>query len=317
MNSTVEARIQTVDSHYTTCKQSIDRLQRLYGDIAVQQELASLVRDQVRTFAHVIQGLRQLADEQDTESAQQNVLERYSLGEKQLKLQASSRKALLESKKRADEQAKRDREMLFSSKAGRNMEQYELKDRRNTSQDQSLLRASNDVTESLKRTSTLMQQELERSAFTTTVLADSSRTMSSTHSEYQNFGSLLTLSKSIITKLETSDWLDRIMLMLGLLFFLSVVIYIVKKRTWDVGVSWASWLMGKGGRKAVKVAQSATQAFTHTATQAATQATTSILESIHTSAAESGSSTTTVVSEVSTTLDTIVEQATSILKDEL
>jgi hypothetical protein len=57
MNSTVEARIQTVDSHYTTCKQSIDRLQRLYGDIAVQQELASLVRDQVRTFAHVIQVL--------------------------------------------------------------------------------------------------------------------------------------------------------------------------------------------------------------------------------------------------------------------
>lgn len=150
--------------------------------------------------------------------------------------------------------------------------------------------------------------------------------MSSTYSEYQNFGSLLTLSKSIITKLETSDWLDRILLGLGFLFFLTVVIYIIKKRTWDVGISWATWLMGKGGRKAAKAAQSASQALTHTATQAAAQATSSILESMQTSATVSSSTTTsaTVISEVSSTLGSIVEeatsmveQATSILKDEL
>lgn len=57
MNSTVEARCHTVDNNYTTCRQSIDRLQKLHGDLAVQQELASLVRDQVRTFAHAIQVL--------------------------------------------------------------------------------------------------------------------------------------------------------------------------------------------------------------------------------------------------------------------
>lgn len=33
---------------------------------------------------------------------------------------------MIESKKRSEEQAKRDRELLFSSRAGANMEQYEL-----------------------------------------------------------------------------------------------------------------------------------------------------------------------------------------------
>lgn len=153
--------------------------------------------------------------------------------------------------------------------------------------------------------------------------------MSTTYSEYQNFGSLLNLSKSIITKLETSDWLDRILLGLGFLFFLTVVIYIIKKRTWDVGISWATWLMGKGGSKAAKAAkaaQSASQALSQTATQAAAQATSSIVDSMQTSATESSSTTTsaTIMSEVSSTLSSlvekatsIVEQATSILNDEL
>jgi hypothetical protein len=57
MNTAIESRIQVVDNHYTACKTYIDRLQRLHGDIAVQQELAAVVRDQVRTFAHVLQVL--------------------------------------------------------------------------------------------------------------------------------------------------------------------------------------------------------------------------------------------------------------------
>lgn len=185
-----------------------------------------------------------------------------------------------------------------------------------------------------------MQQELEKSAFSTTVLgrvtshlfhktrssqlttalfpsADSSRTMSSTYSEYQNFGSLLNLSKAIITKLETSDWLDRILVLLGLLFFLSVVIYIIKKRTWDVGISWATWLMGKGGKMAASQAATAVMQPTPTF-----QPTDAIESTVMSSIAESSSSiansvSSTIISSVSSTLDTLVEEATTIVKDEL
>ncbi|KAH8553206.1 Sec20-domain-containing protein [Umbelopsis sp. PMI_123] len=310
MNVDIESRIQVVDNHYAACKTYIDRLQKLQGDITVQQELAAVVRDQVRTFAHIVQSLQQLADEQDAQSSRKVVMDRYNQGEKQLKsLQASSRLALIESKKRAEEQAKRDRELLFSSRAGANMDQYELLPRGSKGQDESLLRASNNVTEALKRTSTLMQQELEKSAFTTTVLADSSRTVSSTYSEYQNFGSLLNLSKAIITKLEASDWLDRIALLLGLLFFLSVVIYIIKKRTWDVGISWATWLMGNGGKTAAKAA-------THEAT-AIIQPTQAASATISDVSSVMDNTFSTTITSVSSTIGTFVEQVTNSIKDEL
>lgn len=73
-------------------------------------------------------------------------------------------------------------------------------------------------------------------------LAESSKTLSSTHSEYQNLGSLVHISKRVITQLETSDWFDRLLLLFGLFLFSLVVLYIIKKRTWDVGISWVSWL---------------------------------------------------------------------------
>lgn len=161
--------------------------------------------------------------------------------------------------------------------------------------------------------------------------------MKSTYSEYQNFGSLLTLSKSIITKLEASDWLDRIFLLLGLLFFVSVVIYIIKKRTWDVGISWATWLMGKGGKTAAKVVtQANTAIFEPTQTIAATiseissvtessvtsfvssltdSSISSVVSNVASSAADNTASP--AISSLSSTLDTFVEEVTHIVKDEL
>ncbi|KAG1448132.1 hypothetical protein G6F56_009033 [Rhizopus delemar] len=81
------------------------------------------------------------------------------------------------------------------------------------------------------------------------MMAESSRTLSSTFSEYQNLGFLVNLSKKVITQLEASDWLDRILLLFGLGLFCLVVIYIIKKRTWDVGISWVSWLTQKKTRE--------------------------------------------------------------------
>ncbi|OBZ86402.1 Protein transport protein sec20, partial [Choanephora cucurbitarum] len=123
-------------------------------------------------------------------------------------------------------------------------EQYELKQRgvQRGKQDEAILRASSDVTEALKRTSTLMQQELEKSTLSATMLAESSKTLSSTFTEYQNLGSLVHISKRVISQLEASDWLDRLLILFGLLLFSTVVLYIIKKRTWDVGISWFSWL---------------------------------------------------------------------------
>ncbi|RCH94669.1 hypothetical protein CU098_005119 [Rhizopus stolonifer] len=240
--TSIETKFRSLSRLAAECQRQIERLNQV-DSITVQKEVAELIKSSIRCLE---QDIQQLAEEEDKEASKLAILNRVGEYENQLKqLQVNSRQAILRSKKRVDDQEKKNREALFGSRNGKSFtEQYELKQRnvQRGKHDEALLRASSDVTEALKRTSTLMQQELEKSTISASMLAESSKTLSSTNMEYQNLGSLVHISKRVITQLEASDWLDRLLLLFGLLIFSSVVFYIVKKRTWDVGISWVSWL---------------------------------------------------------------------------
>ncbi|CAO3624479.1 unnamed protein product [Mucor hiemalis] len=246
--STIETKFRSLSKLAAECQRQVERLYHV-DSITVQKEVADLIKSNIRCLEQDIEVVKQLAEEEDREASKIAILNRLGEYENQLRqLQVNSRQSILRSKKRVDEQEKKDREELFG--VGRRIngksftEQYELKQRgaQRGQHDESVLRASSDVTEALKRTSTLMQQELEKSTFSASMLAESSKTLSSTYTEYQNLGSLVHISKRVITQLEASDWFDRLLLLFGLLLFCSVVLYIIKKRTWDVGISWVSWL---------------------------------------------------------------------------
>ena len=65
--------------------------------------------------------------------------------------------------------------------------------------------------------------------------------MSMTSDLYTMFGTLLDTSKTLVTALEKSDWLDRLLILSSLAFFLLVVAYILKKRIIDKGIWLAFW----------------------------------------------------------------------------
>ena len=65
--------------------------------------------------------------------------------------------------------------------------------------------------------------------------------MSATSDLYTIFGTLLTTSKNLVTALEKSDWLDRLLILSSLVFFLLAVAYILKKRVIDKGIWLAFW----------------------------------------------------------------------------
>ncbi|KAF7722933.1 hypothetical protein EC973_002565 [Apophysomyces ossiformis] len=253
---TLETRFRTLSRLAAECQRHIDRLEKV-DSITIQQEVAALIRDDIRRFEADVQAIKQLADEAERESSKLQILGRLGEYETQLQsLRISSRQAIVQSKQRVDQQEKKNREELFGLGNHTNgesfTERYELKQRGlRGSADETILRASSDVTEALKRTSTLMQQELEKSAYSATMLADSSKTLAGTYAEYQNFGSLMTISRRLISQLENSDLLDRILLLVGVVIFCLVVLYIVKKRTWDVGISWMSWLAGGIGKTGI------------------------------------------------------------------
>ncbi|KAI8091919.1 Sec20-domain-containing protein [Thamnidium elegans] len=257
----IETNLRSLSKLAAECQRQVERLY-LVDSFTVQKEVADLIKTNIRCLEQDIKITHLLAEEEDRESSKLSILNRLQEYENQLKhLQTSSRQAILRSTKRVNELEKRNRLELFGGigKRGKNFtEQFELKQRgvQRGQQDDQVLRASSDVTEALKRTSTLMQQELEKSTFSASMLSESSKTLSTTYTEYQNLGSLVHISKRVITQLESSDWFDRILLLFGLLLFCGVVFYIIKKRTWDVGISWVSWLtQTKKTKKVIQVAK--------------------------------------------------------------
>ncbi|CAG8743037.1 948_t:CDS:2, partial [Gigaspora rosea] len=196
---------------------------------------------QINILEKWIEDIKQTADEQEREKDKQTILHRLQRNEEQYKqLQASIRRAVLTSKQNIEREAKIEREMLLGRVDGRNTFAFEMRRRNFTSED-ALLHSASDVTDALRRTTQLMQQEIERSAYSAKILDESSRALKSTYSEYRGFSSVLRGSKQLITKLEQIDWTDRLLILFGLFVFVLVVLYILKKRVWNTGFGWMSW----------------------------------------------------------------------------
>lgn len=57
-------------------------------------------------------------------------------------------------------------------------------------------------------------------------------------------------SKQLITALEKSDWLDRLLITSALVFFFLVALFILKKRILDRGIRVAMWFIPTFSREA-------------------------------------------------------------------
>ncbi|ORY75959.1 hypothetical protein BCR35DRAFT_306014 [Leucosporidium creatinivorum] len=114
--------------------------------------------------------------------------------------------------------------------------------------DDALMSATSDVTEGLRRTLQLMQQEVDRSAVSNELLESQTATLALTSEQYSLLGTLLTTSKALITTLARADLLDRLLLAAALLLFGLVCAYVVKRRVVDKGLRIAGALTGAVGR---------------------------------------------------------------------
>ena len=70
---------------------------------------------------------------------------------------------------------------------------------------------------------------------------ESSATLKSTSTMHDTLNTIMDTSKQLIIALEKSDWLDRLLILSGLGFFLLVVLFILKQRIVDRGLRIAFW----------------------------------------------------------------------------
>ncbi|KAG8981479.1 hypothetical protein FRB94_008779 [Tulasnella sp. JGI-2019a] len=219
---------------------SIPNLRDCKGPLSLQQQLAADVRDDIEIFTRELQRLETTAGDQETEKDRLRVNDWLEeMNEMIQQIRKDARGALLASKRTIDSQSRSYKDELLRSNVTNT--NPSSKEGEKLQGEDALMKAHNDVTDAFRRTTTLMQQELERSVLTSQMFDESSKTLQSTSDLYTAFGTLLNTSKALVTAMERSDWLDRLFIFSSLALFLMVAAYIVKKRLIDKGVWLAFW----------------------------------------------------------------------------
>ncbi|KAG0302254.1 Vesicle transport protein S20 [Linnemannia gamsii] len=212
----VQVQMDALRKQYHGLEGLISRLNNLTGSpLAVQQELARSAREESKSIESKIEDLRLLADEQDRESDRALVVAMLEKIETQFKQQQQAlRQAILSSKQTIDREAKSERELLLKG----SMSAIELSE--------------------IRRRGAARGSESEYMLNTN----ESSKTLKATVGEYHAYDEVLKRGKGLITKLNQADWTDRLLIGFGLLVFSLVVMYILKKRIADRGISLVGYL---------------------------------------------------------------------------
>ncbi|KAI0314995.1 Sec20-domain-containing protein [Amylostereum chailletii] len=215
----------------------LPRLRSCKESLAVQQQYAAELHEDLEVVARLVQELDEAVEDQKGNRARQDlkaIVEgfRTDVG----RLRQAYRTSLLASKRAIDANIASKREELLRSSVMREKQTSEGK-----ITEDALMKANNDVTDALRRTLGLMQGELERSVLSTQMLEASTATLKSTSSTHDVLTGLMGTSKQLITALEKSDWLDRLLILAALAFFLTVVMFILKQRIFDRGMRIAFW----------------------------------------------------------------------------
>ncbi|TRM63548.1 hypothetical protein BD626DRAFT_402260 [Schizophyllum amplum] len=216
-------------------KSQIPRLRQCTGPLAAQQALAADVRDDLDTFARLVEFLHLAAEDTRAPELRREVDE---LDRSLNKLRQEARAALLESARAVKAQTRANRDELFRSSA---VAQEKAAGANEKITQDVLMRANNDVTDALRRTVGAMQAELERSVLSTQMLESSTASLRATSSTHDTLTNIMGTSKQLLAALERTDWLDRVLILAAMLFFCVVVLLVVKERVLDRGVRIAFW----------------------------------------------------------------------------
>ncbi|KAJ3868931.1 Sec20-domain-containing protein [Lentinula novae-zelandiae] len=215
----------------------IPRLKTCLGPLSLQHKLSTELREDIDVFARQIETLDAMVDDQKGSKSRRELrILADEFNQTLSKLRKDYRAALIFSKRTIDSSNVSNRNELLASTV--------VKDSRDVNEkvtEDAVVQANNDVTEALQRTLSLMQGELERSVLTTQMLDSSMSTLRATSSTHDVLSNAMDTSKQLITALQKSDRMDRLLIFFGLiLFFLSVSI-VLKERVFDRSVRLAFW----------------------------------------------------------------------------
>ncbi|KAJ7591479.1 Sec20-domain-containing protein [Mycena floridula] len=224
----------------------IPRLAECQGPVSLQQDLADELRDDITVFAEQVEELDVLVGDQKGEKNRRELRQTTAEFKNTLtSVRKDARSALLASKRTIDSRNKSNRDELLQSSSTREKPNLSEKNKEDL-----LMKATDEVTDTLRRTVMMMQGELEKSVLSSQMLGitlsrpqdyQSTAALKSTSGTHDMLANVMDTSRILITALEKSDWLDRILIIAGFGFFLLVVLFILKQRIVDRSIRMAFW----------------------------------------------------------------------------
>lgn len=99
-----------------------------------------------------------------------------------------------------------------------------------------------ELTSSLMKTTSLLKSNLDQSIVNHQIWEDSSSLINTTLNQYMDFNGLLNGSKQLLRQLERGNVLDKLLIFISILFFLFCVLFVLKRRVYNKGMSLISLL---------------------------------------------------------------------------
>ncbi|KAJ3985850.1 Sec20-domain-containing protein [Lentinula detonsa] len=219
----------------------IPRLKICPGPLSLHQKLSMELREDMDVLARQIEDLDAMIDDQKGPKNRRELRIivdelKQALANLRNRSRKDYRAALLFSKRKIDTSSASNRAELLAStvvRDGRDVNEKATED--------AVMQANNNVTEALQRTLSLMQGELERSVLTTQMLDSSMSALRGTSSTHDLLTNAMDASQQLITALQKSDRMDRLLIFFGLLCFFLTVSIVLKERVLDRSVRLAFW----------------------------------------------------------------------------
>jgi len=182
----------------------------------------------LKEYENLINEGYELAHEQDDgniEKQMEKKLEKLKNNFKQHRL--SLIKANQKAKQQMNVEILKEKEELFKDSKGQS-----VRNRKRGANNKSLLKGHEELTDSLRQAVQMLTEEVQKSSQTSKLLDDSTSTLSKTTEEYKKYDNALNSNKKVVSNLKRRDLTDKILLGLGLLFFICTVLYVIGKRIW-------------------------------------------------------------------------------------
>ncbi|XP_071543735.1 vesicle transport protein SEC20 [Panulirus ornatus] len=217
---------QDIVKYDVTVKSLVQEIREHDGSQAELDEIASLVRSRISQLREKIEELKHLAQEQDNEGDHIALAEEAAKSDKMLQdNHRAFRNALLATQLSINQRSKDE---LFTTAEQRG-DETNIRQRDRMSRE-ILLKKSSQLTDDLLTVTRLIRSNTEKSSKTVDRLVEGSQCIDATQEELKTMGSVIGQARKILNKYGRRENTDKLLIFLGLVFFLASCLVVLRNR---------------------------------------------------------------------------------------